>query len=31
MPKPGTPWSTEERKRWLDTFNNVLALEYPEH
>jgi hypothetical protein len=30
MPKPGTKWSLDERKRWLDTFNNVLALEYPE-
>jgi hypothetical protein len=30
MPKPGTPWSHDDRKRWLDTFNNVLALEYPE-
>lgn len=30
MPKPGTPWSLDERKRWLETFNNVLLLEYPE-
>jgi hypothetical protein len=30
MPTPGTPWAHDDRKRWLDTFNNVLALEYPE-
>lgn len=31
MPKPGTAWPSDERKRWLETFNNVLLLEYPEH
>jgi len=31
LPKPGTRWSLEERKRWIDTLGNVLELEYTEN
>jgi len=30
LPKPQTPWPAEERKRWVDTLQNVLSLEYPD-
>lgn len=30
LPKPGTMWPLEERKRWLETLGNVLQLEYRE-
>jgi hypothetical protein len=30
LPKPGTVWPKEERDRWTETLNNVLALEYKE-
>ena len=30
LPKPGSVWLPDDRERWLQTFNNVLRLEYPE-
>jgi hypothetical protein len=28
LPKPRTPWPAEDRKRWLETLQNVISLEY---
>jgi len=30
LPQPGKPWAKQEREKWIQTWNNVLALEYPE-
>lgn len=30
LPKPGTAWSKLDRDQWMQTFSNVLNLEYPE-
>jgi hypothetical protein len=30
LPKPGTPWTKQDRDQWTQTLGNVLSLEYPE-
>jgi len=30
LPKPGSIWSIDDRKRWMETLGNVLELEYKE-